>query len=103
MAEERLEPSSITPLSETDLAPIEPLTPRAVLTLGQRYVEASFNRERLVRKVDRSAEGVDGEIIWELQYQTGRLDAYREVLEELGQDKLIATVDTKIKKMFEQS
>ena len=103
MAEERSDPNPIIPLSERDLAPIELLTPGQILNIGQRYVQASFNQQRLGRIVEANTKRLDDEVLDELQYQTGRRDALQEVLEELGQDKLISMADERVSQIFEQS
>ncbi len=91
MAEESFDPN---PLSEQDLAPIEPLTPKKILNIGQKYKEASIKHTRLGKRIQESTGILDHSVLEEFHYQAGRLNALKEVLEELGQGKLVSTTDT---------
>lgn len=103
MAEERFDQPTPHPLSERDLGPIEPLTPRKILNIAQNYIKASLHHERLGRKIEETAELLNDDVLDEHIYQAGRRQALKEVLEELGQGRLASVVDERVNQMFEQS
>lgn len=103
MAEERFDQPTPHPLSERDLGPIEPLTPGKILNIAQNYIAASFHYQRLGRKIEETTGPLDADVLDEYSYQTGRCQALKEVLEELGQGRLASVVDGQVNQMFEQS
>lgn len=100
MAEERFDEESVRPISETDLEPINPLTPKQVLDIGQIYTASSVNFKRIGRKMEEEPDMIDREEMWSMHYEAGRNDAIRKVLQILGQDKLISKIDEGLKKLL---
>lgn len=90
-----------TPISEKDLDEVKPLTPDKLLGIGQLYIQASFEGSRLERKLDEDPTA-NPDTAEALHWANGQAEAFRKVLNLLGQEKLVSTIKERLDKIIEQ-